>query len=385
MRHGAAGVLAGHERRGGLRRRAAGELPGGLGQRDLRPAAAHQLAADRRRGRSCASTTRCSGVPGARLEDDPPGAVALAGPGAVRGVPGVACGSSRSRCTTPPAPRGMIARGGEPEEPRSPASRPARELGLTVLAERIQTEKENFTKFAVIGTERPRARAADKTSLVMAVLDEPGLAARRRSSRSPSGHQPAQARVAAPARQAVRVRDVRRRDGAAMDDPALEDALHEVAAAHLDGARARDVSGRRPIPSRRNATDPATPPGYDAAHGSRPARVTTSSVWAAGALAAIACWAPWASPSQALPTGPPSRPRPRQRPPDQQVAGITTFRGERARRWYGEGPVPSDPVSAGSIRTTARRCARCPRRAARGRDQAMVRDRLDRPAQRRTA
>jgi prephenate dehydratase len=46
--------------------------------------------------------------------------------------------------------------------------------GLTVLAERIQTEKENFTKFAVIGGTDPGFGRADKTSMVMAVLDEPG-------------------------------------------------------------------------------------------------------------------------------------------------------------------------------------------------------------------
>jgi prephenate dehydratase len=46
--------------------------------------------------------------------------------------------------------------------------------GLAVLAERIQTEKENFTKFAVIGTDDPHLGPNDKTSLVMAVLDEPG-------------------------------------------------------------------------------------------------------------------------------------------------------------------------------------------------------------------
>jgi prephenate dehydratase len=50
----------------------------------------------------------------------------------------------------------------------------AKNFGLAVLAERIQTEKENFTKFAVLGTEDPGLGAADKTSLVWAVLDEPG-------------------------------------------------------------------------------------------------------------------------------------------------------------------------------------------------------------------
>jgi prephenate dehydratase len=43
-----------------------------------------------------------------------------------------------------------------------------------VLAERIQTEKENFTKFAILGTDDPGLGAADKTSLVWTVLDQPG-------------------------------------------------------------------------------------------------------------------------------------------------------------------------------------------------------------------
>jgi len=47
--------------------------------------------------------------------------------------------------------------------------------GLTVLAERIQTDKENFTKFAVVaGEDDARLGEPDTTSLVMAVLDEPG-------------------------------------------------------------------------------------------------------------------------------------------------------------------------------------------------------------------
>jgi len=47
-------------------------------------------------------------------------------------------------------------------------------FGLAVLAERIQTEKENYTKFAVLGRDDPGLGGPDKTSLVMAVLDEPG-------------------------------------------------------------------------------------------------------------------------------------------------------------------------------------------------------------------
>src|SRR5215213_7974566 len=50
----------------------------------------------------------------------------------------------------------------------------AKNFGLAVLAERIQTEKENFTKFAVLGTGDVALGPADKTSLVWAVRDEPG-------------------------------------------------------------------------------------------------------------------------------------------------------------------------------------------------------------------
>src|SRR5919108_1357960 len=42
-------------------------------------------------------------------------------------------------------------------------------FGLAVLAERIQTDKENFTKFAMIGKEGLRLGEPDKTSLVMSV------------------------------------------------------------------------------------------------------------------------------------------------------------------------------------------------------------------------
>jgi prephenate dehydratase len=47
-------------------------------------------------------------------------------------------------------------------------------LGLAVLAERIQTYPDNFTKFAVIGTRDASLGTPDKTSLVMAVHDRPG-------------------------------------------------------------------------------------------------------------------------------------------------------------------------------------------------------------------
>jgi prephenate dehydratase len=47
-------------------------------------------------------------------------------------------------------------------------------LGLTVLAEHIQTHPDNFTKFGVIGTRDAGLGTANKTSLVMAGDDRPG-------------------------------------------------------------------------------------------------------------------------------------------------------------------------------------------------------------------
>lgn len=68
----------------------------------------------------------------------------------------------------------MIAQTADREEAAIASVDAARIFGLSVLAERIQTEKENFTKFAVIGREDAGLGEPDKTSLVMAVLDEPG-------------------------------------------------------------------------------------------------------------------------------------------------------------------------------------------------------------------
>lgn len=69
-----------------------------------------------------------------------------------------------------------IAESGSLEEAAIASVDAAANLGLSVLAERIQTDKENFTKFCAIGRDGddPGLGAPDKTSLVMAVLDEPG-------------------------------------------------------------------------------------------------------------------------------------------------------------------------------------------------------------------
>jgi prephenate dehydratase len=68
----------------------------------------------------------------------------------------------------------LIAQSGNREEAAIASVEAADIFGLAVLAERIQTDKENFTKFAVIGRDDAALGAPDKTSLVMAVLDEPG-------------------------------------------------------------------------------------------------------------------------------------------------------------------------------------------------------------------
>jgi len=68
----------------------------------------------------------------------------------------------------------LIAESGDRSEAAIASVEAARIFGLAVLAERIQTEKENITKFAVIGSDDPGLGEPDKTSLVMAVLDEPG-------------------------------------------------------------------------------------------------------------------------------------------------------------------------------------------------------------------
>jgi prephenate dehydratase len=68
----------------------------------------------------------------------------------------------------------MVAERGEIDEAAVASVEAGLKFGLTVLAERIQTHPENFTKFAVIATGDPGLGTPDKTSLVMAVHDRPG-------------------------------------------------------------------------------------------------------------------------------------------------------------------------------------------------------------------
>jgi prephenate dehydratase len=68
----------------------------------------------------------------------------------------------------------VIADSGNREDAAIASVEAGTRVGLAVLAERIQTVKENLTKFCVIGTGDPELGTPDKTSLVMAVLDQPG-------------------------------------------------------------------------------------------------------------------------------------------------------------------------------------------------------------------
>jgi len=68
----------------------------------------------------------------------------------------------------------MVAEAGRPDEAAVASVEAANRLGLAVLAERIQTYPDNFTKFAVVGTRDAGLGTPDKCSLVMAVADRPG-------------------------------------------------------------------------------------------------------------------------------------------------------------------------------------------------------------------
>ena len=67
-----------------------------------------------------------------------------------------------------------LAEEGESEDAAIASVRAAELHGLVVLAERIQTYKENFTKFAIIGNGDPGGGPANKTTIVFAVADRPG-------------------------------------------------------------------------------------------------------------------------------------------------------------------------------------------------------------------
>ncbi len=68
----------------------------------------------------------------------------------------------------------LVAQGGRLDEAAVASVDAGVRQGLTVLAERIQTYPDNFTKFVVIGDHDAGLGEPDKTSLVFAVLDRPG-------------------------------------------------------------------------------------------------------------------------------------------------------------------------------------------------------------------
>ena len=140
----------------------------------------------------------------------------------------------------------LIAESGAREEAAIASVDAAKNFGLSVLAERIQTEKDNFTKFAVLGTGDPGLGAPDMTSLVWAVLDEPGSllgALHPFADRGINLHKlESRPRRGKPFEYVMYV-DVM----AAADDPALQEALAEVE---------RHTSMVRVLGSYRSAAEP---------------------------------------------------------------------------------------------------------------------------------
>ncbi len=68
----------------------------------------------------------------------------------------------------------MVAEAGDVNSAAVASVEAAEKFGLIVLAERIQTHRDNFTKFAVIGTRDAGLGPAAKTSFLMVVADRPG-------------------------------------------------------------------------------------------------------------------------------------------------------------------------------------------------------------------
>ena len=222
----------------------------------------------------------------------------------------------------------------------SRASRPGLNLGLAVLAERIQTEKENFTKFAAIGIEQVDLGRADKTSLVMAVLDHPGslLASLQPfAERGINLHKLESRPRRGKAFEYVFYVDLM----AAADDPDVEAALAEVAQ-HTSLLR---VLGSLPIGRRPGLTmadrfeSPGRPAQPSVAVGARRrgrtrrghrGRHRSGDAGDEGERSEASQGA-----AAAVKTPPPI---------NTAIEGLTTFRGNASRSYYGEGPVPLDPV-----------------------------------------
>src|SRR4029079_10965420 len=115
---------------------------------------------------------------------------------------------------------------------------------------------------------------------------------------------------------------------------------------HLDGAGARQLPLRRRPgligPVSRGATVPRHPRAT--MRRMDPATRDHLSVWVAAALAVIALAGMIAVVGTSAPAPPALAAATPAQPPDQPVAGLATFRGDATRTWYGQGPVPTDPV-----------------------------------------
>ena len=123
----------------------------------------------------------------------------------------------------------MVAERGRTDEAAIASVEAGRRLGLTVLAEHIQTYPDNFTKFGVIGTRDAGLGPSNKTSLVMAGDDRPGSLFRSLQPLADRGVNltklESRPRRGAPFEYVFYI-DL---DGST-DDPAVADALEEVRA-----------------------------------------------------------------------------------------------------------------------------------------------------------
>ena len=195
LRCGPLGLLPGHERGGRVRGRPARELAGGVGQRDLRPPVGDDLAPDRGGGGGPGGP-RAARRARRAARGGPPRPVALAGARPVRGVPRLDADRADAGARHGGAAR-LVAELADPHEAAVASVDAAASNGLAVLAERIQTDKENFTKFAVIGTAPADLGPARQDLARDGRPRRAGLAAAlARAVRHPR-HQHAQARVPA--------------------------------------------------------------------------------------------------------------------------------------------------------------------------------------------
>ena len=173
LRCGPPRLLPRHERRGGLRRRPARELAGRLGQRDLRPALDDDLAPDRGGG-GRPGRPRAPRRSRRAARRGPPRPVALAGARPVRGVPRL--DADRADAGARHGGRRAARRRSSPTPTRRRwrASTRPRATGWRSSPSGSRRTRRTSRSSRCIGTVPADLGPHDKTSLVMAVLDEPG-------------------------------------------------------------------------------------------------------------------------------------------------------------------------------------------------------------------